>query len=464
MTVRSPLAVGVLAVACVGTVPEAVRASTVSHMPTVPSLGITYEAAPGERNQLELVHDADGTVRVTDVGAIIQAGRGCSSIDAHTAVCSPEAPGGSLVNAEVRLADMDDDVASSGLVLVADGGTGDDRLEANGLHVATLNGGGGHDVLLGGAGHDALIDGDAPGAADADVMDGREGSAIVSYANRTGAVHVDLADPRPDGERGEGDVLRSIDHVVGGLGDDDLRGTAAPETFFSGAGHDRVYGRGGNDFAYGSHGDDVVSGGSGDDRLDGGQGDDRLFGGDGHDGLQGRRGDNRLHGGDGNDGLEHGMAFCGSGRDRVWPSKHRDHLRPDCELAIFVLDGATTDRTFVEVTPHPGRPSHDVLTFRVTCPTGDEDLFPEGRPIGGRITVTRASSGEVIGSGSIRSSAARRCERYKGGPRPAPRFRVNVMLSPHGRELLATRHNVRAAVSFAGLNVPPFAWTIALGA
>ena len=63
-------------------------------------------------------------------------------------------------------------------------------------------------MLLGGTDRDTLIDGDRSRAADSDILDGREGGAVVSYAARTAPVNVDLVDPGPDGETGEGDVLR----------------------------------------------------------------------------------------------------------------------------------------------------------------------------------------------------------------------------------------------------------------
>ena len=104
---------------------------------------------------------------------------------------------------------------SQGPVLVANGGAGDDVLRAVGI-MNMLNGGGGRDQLFGAG---TLIDGDAPGAPDVDVLDGATG-AIVDYSAHPGAVTVDLQNQSSS----DGDILRSIDGVVGGSAGDTLRG------------------------------------------------------------------------------------------------------------------------------------------------------------------------------------------------------------------------------------------------
>jgi Ca2+-binding RTX toxin-like protein len=176
--------------------------------------------------------------------------------------------------------------------LTADGGPGDDRLEAAGPVGATLTGGGGRDTLRGSRGFDTLIDGDVSGHADRDVLDGRGSGGEVSYARRTRRLHVDLADSRPDGEHGEGDVLRRITGVIGGTASDFLRGEEEANSLFGRAGDDRLDGRGGDDFVDRGRGDDALRGGAGADSLSrrassdglaGGMDHDTLFGGRGHD-------------------------------------------------------------------------------------------------------------------------------------------------------------------------------------
>jgi len=137
------------------------------------------------------------------------------------------------------------------------GGRGDDLLASSSIAAGILNGGGGRDTLLGGTNRDTLIDGDASGAADSDVLDGREQGAIVSYASRTAPVLVDLDDPGGDGEAGEGDVLRSITGAIGGRGADVLRGDRGGNSLDGGPGSDRLYGLGDDDSLAGGGGDDA---------------------------------------------------------------------------------------------------------------------------------------------------------------------------------------------------------------
>jgi Ca2+-binding RTX toxin-like protein len=86
--------------------------------------------------------------------------------------------------------------------------------------------------------------------------------------------------------------------VIGGSGDDMLRG---------GQGDDIVLGGSGNDTLQGGHGDDTLGGGSGDDLLKGGKGDDTLLGGSGEDTLKGGQGDDILDGGEGSDVIKGGQ-------------------------------------------------------------------------------------------------------------------------------------------------------------
>ena len=91
-----------------------------------------------------------------------------------------------------------------------------------------LMGGGGHDALHGQGGSDFLgdddLDGTTEGGPDRDVLDGGPGTDVVSYKQRTRPLLVDLADPRPDGERGERDVITDVEGIVGGKGTDQLSG------------------------------------------------------------------------------------------------------------------------------------------------------------------------------------------------------------------------------------------------
>jgi RTX calcium-binding nonapeptide repeat (4 copies) len=443
--------------------PDTASASTVSVLVEPPDrgpwAGIVYDAASGEVNRVELFTVDDRRVRISDPGATVQPGAGCSSVGPHTAMCSTAALGGQgLIGADVRVADGDDSVNSHGPGLSADGGPGDDRIESSGPVAGTLNGGGGRDVLLGGPNHDTLIDGDTSGEADSDILDGRAGGATVSYAGRSAPVEVDLTDTETDGERGEGDVLGSIDRVIGGSGDDVLHGHGPFDGLEGGPGDDRLLGGPGPGYFKGGPGRDRISAGSGDDEMAGGPGRDVLLAGRGDDGLDGGRGSDRLHAGAGDDRLTACTAFCGPGRDRTLPSRELDYVLPDCEQAGFGI-GARPNVDFagIDVEPNPYRQHDDSIWFRGTCPYTELDGYADGLPMRGRLTLRRAG-GEVLGRGRIPVAAAARCAAAEV-EEPLPQFRVRVLLS----RVLSTEP-IRATVTYTGRNVPPVPWTIRLSA
>ncbi len=82
----------------------------------------------------------------------------------------------------------------------------------------------------------------------------------------------------------------------GGAGDDSLDATSATSAM-------TLIGGDGNDILKGGRNGDLLNGGTGNDSLDGGLGNDTLFGGAGNDTLKGGVGDDRLAGGLGSDAL-----------------------------------------------------------------------------------------------------------------------------------------------------------------
>ena len=66
-------------------------------------------------------------------------------------------------------------------------------------------------------------------------------------------------------------------------GYDSVLGYNQNETFYGGAGDDRINGGAGNDVIYGESGNDIIEAGSGNDKLYGGAGNDTLRGGTGDD-------------------------------------------------------------------------------------------------------------------------------------------------------------------------------------
>ncbi|WP_052134768.1 cadherin domain-containing protein [Sphingomonas sp. 37zxx] len=123
-----------------------------------------------------------------------------------------------------------------------------------------ITGGSGNDRLYGMAGDDVLA-----GRAGGDLLDGGEGNDTASYASSLVGVTVDLATGIAFGGDAYGDVLVSIENLIGSSSADRLTGDAGANRLDGGAGADRLWGGGG---------DDILSGGAGDDTIDGGDGED----------------------------------------------------------------------------------------------------------------------------------------------------------------------------------------------
>ena len=280
----------------------------------------------GEANRLNVSLGSAGEFQVTDAGAALRAGPGCTLAGAQLVACPTSSP---ELAAFVFSGDRGDRVNSSVSVNV-DGGSGDDQL-AGSPFADALYGGRGRDVLRGSGGDDALHDGRVPPLvppeqdegrfflplagpaipvrAERDVFDGGVGTDTVGDEGRRRGVFADLArTDRHAGALGERDALRGLEVVVGGSGDDRL------------------------------FGDDVANG------LDGGDGDDLLVGRAGDDGLGLGSGSNRARGGTGDDTigivgpnrhLERQRVACGLGRDRVSDLFRDDFAEDDCESVVI---------------------------------------------------------------------------------------------------------------------------------
>ena len=388
---------------------------------------VFYLAAPGEQNRLVFTYAGDATaVTVTDPGAPVAAGDGCTAVDAHTARCTPQ-PGGLstyLQSFRAELGDLDDEIRSApGSKPVggvrASGGPGDDRLDG-GDGSDVLDGGGGRDVLLGGGQDDVLEDGDVDGApGDAgpgpDVLDGGAGSDELSYAQRTAPVAVDAAQGGPAGEAGEGDAVTGVESLTGGAGDDELRGDDAETTLIGGAG------------------DDDLTGAAGRDRLEGGAGVDVLDGGPGGDSLRG--------------GTEEDDLSCGSGADVVFDTQHRELLTVRCERVVLRLDELGEDTLSLRPTPVARSRARGTVDFAFECPRY-EARDGEAGPCRGTARLRKASSRVKLGRVSFGIVGSRRT--------------VRVRLSRAGRRLARRPDGVLARVFLGGKRYPDAAWTIRL--
>lgn len=243
---------------------------------------MSYDAAPGETNDLTVSADADGAWVVHDtVGVAIGTGdTRCTLVDPQTARC-----GRRLTH--IALGDGDDHALDeSGSAL--DGGDGDDVLVSTGVGPGahTISGGAGDDVLRGGDAAETFSDGpgtdriDAGGGDDVvktldglptqnpgpveprhDTFDGGPGKDTIDATGSSIPVHIDLAGG-PDGD----DTLIGFEAALGSNADDVIHGSSGPDTIASWGGNDRIDGGDGDDDIE-LHGGGIVLGGAGDDRV-----------------------------------------------------------------------------------------------------------------------------------------------------------------------------------------------------
>lgn len=278
---------------------------------------LVVQAGPGEANRLIVARGEAGEIRVTDAGAPLVAGPGCTAVGEQRVDCPTTVP---ALMAFVFAGDGADTFSSS-LSVNVDGGRGNDRLVGSPFADA-LHGGQGRDVLRGEDGDDALEDGQrltlslplgtfAPVRAERDVFDGGAGVDTLGYTGRRRGVVVDLASHGRDaGARGEGDSLRRLEEVVGTDGDDRLFGDESANALDGGAGDDLVVGRGGDDRLRGSTGSNRVRGDAGDDLIE-------------------------VDSASTSPPLERQRVWCGSGRDRVEQLYRNDFGEDDCEQVVI---------------------------------------------------------------------------------------------------------------------------------
>ena len=130
------------------------------------------------------------------------------------------------------------------------GDDGNDRITGSAF-ADTINGGAGIDTLFGNGGNDTLI-----GGAGADRLDGGLGIDTASYASSAAGVSVNLTTGLGSGGDASGDVLISIENVIGSALADALTGNAVANTLSGGGGNDTLAGKLGNDVMVGGLGGD----------------------------------------------------------------------------------------------------------------------------------------------------------------------------------------------------------------
>ncbi|RVG30042.1 calcium-binding protein, partial [Sinorhizobium meliloti] len=123
-----------------------------------------------------------------------------------------------------------------------------------------ITSGGGNDTLTAGAGNDTLIANDG-----ADKIDGGVGSDTSVYSGSYEGVNIDLANNTAEGGHAEGDVLTSIENLVGSQYVDSMFGNSVANRLDGQKGDDTLDGREGDDILVGGAGADILTGGIGTD-------------------------------------------------------------------------------------------------------------------------------------------------------------------------------------------------------
>ncbi|HVD40144.1 MAG TPA: calcium-binding protein [Solirubrobacterales bacterium] len=299
-------------------------------------LRFTAEGGESNRVKIEIAASQERMLdlRVVDRGAPLRAGAGCTGggaagSPAHCAIreprhvegepCAPKycvipIPGtGAVDSMEIVLGDRDDVFNAGRLTGILDrafemsvtAGPGDDWIKTGGGD-DTINPGSGFDRVHSEWGQDHVDVTPSPDGPDVYNLGGevynpsRYGADEVDYSKRSTSV-------RWNGFKGvvegEGDKLNGVENVVGGSGDDFLRGDEAENFIRGGRGDDVILGEYNFDEILGGSGADTLYGGLHPDVLEGGAGNDRAFGGPDFDAI-------KL--GDGSD-----LAVGGGKRDRI---------------------------------------------------------------------------------------------------------------------------------------------------
>ena len=210
---------------------------------------VTFRAAPGESNNLQITEAAGGVFTIVD--SVPLTTESCFQADVFTAVCSIEFG----ISVAAEMGDLDD----TAVIVVdfaprVDGGEGADTItvSADLFADASMDGGPGDDEI----------------------------STRATFSEIYGRGGNDLIDARNG----------LVTEAFGGWGDDRLLGGIDEDFFVSNRGHDTLIGGAGRDVLHGDGGHDVVRGGRGHDVLSGSQGDDVIIGGAGSDFARGGRG------------------------------------------------------------------------------------------------------------------------------------------------------------------------------
>jgi Ca2+-binding RTX toxin-like protein len=240
----------------------------VTHAADVSVQGGTLRYTSGSAaNSVHIALRGADRFEVTDSKTDVNAGSGCTSTGQRQATC----PTAGVTAIAIDVGSGADSVTIAAAIStpatintgggkdVLGGGSGNDRLEG-GPGPDILDGGAGNDTERGGDGNDVFSQGRGPNGADS-LSGGGGGGDRVGYGKRAAGLAISLDGAPNDGDTGAGEgdnVGTDVEHVSGGSGFDTIAGSEAKN---------RLDGGPGGDFIDGRAGVDALNGGSGADRI-----------------------------------------------------------------------------------------------------------------------------------------------------------------------------------------------------
>lgn len=161
--------------------------------------------------------------------------------------------------------------------------------------------------------------------------------------------------------------------MLGGAGQDRIRGGDDDDTILGGLGRDRIRAGGGADYVSGGAANDYLDGQGGRDRIGAGAGNDTAYGLDGSDYLSGGTGRDYLEGGRGYDVIDGGV-----GADLISGGTEDDRLRGGLGDDVFyagkgvdtVTGGGGADLSYQESKDHAAGDVPDVVHVEVADVAG----------------------------------------------------------------------------------------------
>jgi Ca2+-binding RTX toxin-like protein len=329
---------------------------------TIGNLSASMESIISAGNSEALLADLSAAARVAqrDAQANIESAVSQGTADSLTTTYSSSAIDGLLASAK------SEEVAAGGPTIGTSGAdtlVGTDGVdEIYGRESDDLiSGGAGNDRLYGEGGNDTLI-----GGAGNDTLSGGSGTDTADYSAISADLSVNLANETATSSESGNDILRSIERVIAGSGNDTLIGSSQAEILQGGAGNDTFVTGGGADAILGGTGVDVLDASAetgavsinlavGSFTIGGATGTlsgvEVALGGAGDDTLTAATG-STIDGGAGNDrliGAAGAALIGGAGLDTADFSAQSVALIADLAKGTFSLDSLTGSLSGIEV-------------------------------------------------------------------------------------------------------------------